>query len=535
MKNHGDSGSRGLRVVLTTTITAGGMTAPSMVTVHGLSKEEIPGDEEIVSIPCPGLVAGSDQNGSEHVGYLTFVRGKSGESNTGNEDMCDTNSPSQREEEQQQSSVDARVALRYRELIYRPFIDFVRKSQYDYERSENEQVPDNLRAVSWMDGANGQIQLMTSEAVLGIEEKIYNITTVKHLAARTAVEQAADTAPIFRVIKQLMRELTVPIVGRTKLPLLVRREIESMENNGKLSLKKHKKEGIIAAMSKLPMAMTRAFSPKNILEGFVNNGMLVSTESVLPGIKGLTETYRGNCHGTILEDYSRCIDPFYTEMYLNGHIEERLYDEMGIEEDKDSKGDIVIKPFGISAENRQRSKILSSKKQRDERRQLAKQNHDKLIRLRRDQYTKQEKIYRLNTECESIVFTTYMARFQETRDNTSSVDDEISRRQTYQDIKSLVTPDHFKKESGAKRGAYPTNDHLKAFIRTRQRQQLRGSQLTFEGVSVTSLGKEALLGVLRKFMDQPVHKRVIENPDICSEDVNGGSNSGSDSGASAWF
>ena len=100
------------------------------------------------------------------------------------------------------------------------------------------------------------------------------------------------------------------------MPLLIRREIEEMEKNGKLKLKKHKKEGIIAAISKLPMAMTRAFSPKNILEGFVNNGMLVSKESVLPGIKGLTETYRGNCSGTILEDYSRCIDPFYKEMYL---------------------------------------------------------------------------------------------------------------------------------------------------------------------------------------------------------------------------
>ena len=121
-----------------------------------------------------------------------------------------------------------------------------------------------------------------------------------------------------------MRELAIPIVGRTKSPVLVRHKIDGLEKDGKLSLKKHKKEGVIAAMSKLPMAMTRAFSPRNIIEGFVNNGVLVSKESILSGIRGLTETYCGNCHGMVLEDYSRCTDPFYREMYLNGNIEETL-------------------------------------------------------------------------------------------------------------------------------------------------------------------------------------------------------------------
>ena len=152
-----------------------------------------------------------------------------------------------------------------------------------------------------------------------------------------------------------------------------------MEKKGELCLKKHKKEGIIAAISKLPMAMTRAFSPSNIIAGFVDNGMLASINSVLPSLKGLHETYRGNCNGTILVNHAFCVDKFYGEMFLKGHIDEKLYDDSDIPEDKNSTGEIVCKDFGISCENRQRSKVLSSKIQRAMRRNLIKQNRDKMI------------------------------------------------------------------------------------------------------------------------------------------------------------
>ena len=48
----GDSHCRGLRIVLNTTFTAGGLTAPIFVAVHGLTLEEMP-NNEIVTMAIP--------------------------------------------------------------------------------------------------------------------------------------------------------------------------------------------------------------------------------------------------------------------------------------------------------------------------------------------------------------------------------------------------------------------------------------------------------------------------------------------------
>ena len=67
-------------------------------------------------------------------------------------------------------------------------------------------IPDNLTAISWMDGCHGQLKLITTEEVMN-EEKNLNIISCKHSAARTGAEQAADVGPMFKIVKSAIKKM----------------------------------------------------------------------------------------------------------------------------------------------------------------------------------------------------------------------------------------------------------------------------------------------------------------------------------------
>ena len=87
----GDAHCRGVRLVLNTTFTAGGLAAPIFVVCYGLTYNEMPYND-IVTLPIPGLIVGSDRNiYSNKEGFITFVRGNYESSNDNNVDEEDTN------------------------------------------------------------------------------------------------------------------------------------------------------------------------------------------------------------------------------------------------------------------------------------------------------------------------------------------------------------------------------------------------------------------------------------------------------------
>ena len=71
---------------------------------------------------------------------------------------------------------------------------------------EDEPIPDNLQAISWMDGCHGQLHLTTQEDVLEFE-KYLKVTACKQSAARTAVEQAADIGAMFKIIRHMIKQM----------------------------------------------------------------------------------------------------------------------------------------------------------------------------------------------------------------------------------------------------------------------------------------------------------------------------------------
>ena len=94
-KPSSDLHCRGVRIVINSTFTAGGLSAPIFVTVFGLSNDDMPCVEDILTVKVPGLAIGSHKDVySNGVGFLNFVRGSGAYKNTMESESCaNNNSP----------------------------------------------------------------------------------------------------------------------------------------------------------------------------------------------------------------------------------------------------------------------------------------------------------------------------------------------------------------------------------------------------------------------------------------------------------
>lgn len=104
-------------------------------------------------------------------------------------------------------SKEVRVAKLYQTLVYYPFVTDICVFQYGHKPSDP--IPEHLRAVSWMDEANAQMKLITSEENMQLEKGL-KITCAKYDAAYTGIEQAADLGPIFKGLKTKLNTMETP-------------------------------------------------------------------------------------------------------------------------------------------------------------------------------------------------------------------------------------------------------------------------------------------------------------------------------------
>ena len=551
----GDAHCRGLRITMNNTFTAGGRCAPAFVCVYGLSAEEMPGDD-IVVVPIEGLVASSNLNGSMQKGFMVFIRGKYDPKDEGvntKENDHETNSndmdteedshaagndthpvdpshtlpndtrpsvdPSPNSEDDRSASKEARVAKLYRDLVYYPFIKDIRVQNYNMSSAEDAEVPDNLTAVCWMDGCYGQLNLITRENVLD-NEKLLKIICNKHSAARTAVEQAADVGPMFKVIKHLLRYMTnlkscqSPIYQRI-LDALNDLTSPNVADPGRvLILPSHKKKAIISALSKLPAAMGAAFTPNNIISAFEDNGQIDREERVVPNVQAIVNTYRGSIdENHYLNDPSAVIKTFYSDVYMNGRIQEAAFDKEGVITDIDSNGTHVNRDFGIIKENCQRAKVLSAKVQRNERIALVKTmrvlEYDTKVKL----YTTEDKKYEQNKLCEGRILKSF--QIQKTVANKETETDRLNATNSEQfaDIIQDLTKDHFGMDTckGNAIKKRPTINQLIAFAQVRQPiPKFKGRSPLYK-----SMGKDRnkIIAECFRLKDIPIYKRIFAYPE----------------------
>ena len=509
---HGDAHLRGLRISLNNTFTAGGQCAPIFACIFGLKPKEMPRDE-IVVCRCKGLVAASNVNGSMDDGFVVFIRGKfetvSEREDLSHQDDTNTQTPTQNDIPSPLSK-ESRVAEIYRNKVYYPFIKRIRTDHYEMSNDNSTKIPDNLTAVSWMDGCRGQLKLTTTEKVLETE-KALKIITNKHSAARTAVEQAADVGPMFKMMKATIKKMTPSNTETSAVYHRLSKMLENLQdlsdpNNGRVViLPLHKKQAIIVGLSKLPVAMSTACTSEIIQSAFRDNGQLDNDNEVVPNIAKMIGTYRGSIgEGHYLKDSERIIKKYYDETYMTGRIDESTYDDENVDNDRDRMGNIISRDFGISRENCQRAKILSCETQRQARIQLRdsilKKEQEKRITL----YLNESKKYELNTECESRIRSTYLFITSQPN-NISQLNSD--NRPSFDSIASLLTDMHFgrHKIKGISK-IKPNCDHIKAFIQVRHKiTEYKGGAPIYKPLQ--QIKRDELISMCIEYKTKPILRR----------------------------
>ena len=519
----GDSHCRGVRIVINSTFTAGGLSAPIFVAVYGLSNEEMPGTE-IMTIEVPGLTVGSHQDVySNGVGYLTFVKG-SGEYNSNNEVEVSNSNLNRNNENtisandtQRTFSKESRIAQLYREKVFYPFISHIRKTKYGYD-GDLQSIPDYLQCVSWMDGCNSQLKLITSEENME-KEKMRKIVCCKHSAARTAVEQAADTGAMFKHLKRIVRSTENPTSANNSIYHHLQQTFTNLSNDPTssdfLHLLSHKKKAVILTLAKLPIATARAYSDHVIKKAFMINGQLDLDHQLVPCLESCLNTYRGNISGTCLEQRSTLIESLYENTYTQGIVDEGVFDNMGIPKDVDCRGDIINRDFSITNESRQRSKCLTSDTQVKERRAIVLESKMVIYRRKLALFEAEEKEYGNNKVCEMKLVTLFeevQRKEIENNDedtNTSASTLPTSRECSTNTFNCMCNRLTYHMVKGYKGKVTILKCDMKAFIRVRSERLVRNGKITY--LNVPDL-KDDLLVKLVHIRNIAITSKVHEVP-----------------------
>ena len=100
----------------------------------------------------------------------------------------------------------------------------MRKGYAGFDIFNETNIPDVLTVVSWYDGDLLQLYPVTNEHNVLTDQKVF---LNKQNAARTAVEQAADLAKVFKVINKDARKNTITDIDPSWHPIFNENEIHT--------------------------------------------------------------------------------------------------------------------------------------------------------------------------------------------------------------------------------------------------------------------------------------------------------------------
>eukprot|EP00956_Cyclotella_meneghiniana_P037122 scaffold134700_cov46-Cyclotella_meneghiniana.AAC.1 len=325
----------GMRVKLSFSFNAIGASSPLYITVTGLTDEEMPIEEDMLVVEVPGLCVGGGVGSNDQVGYVVFTKKNSGADQTRFE--------------------------HYHKNDLKPMIDKYRERLYNYDSDSGAAIPRELFAVACSDGGLPQVKAVANDPDFFIENLI---TMMKQNAARTGVEQPADLAKVFKVIKLCTKTYTVSNIDPSDHPL--KKLLWEAFHSGELTclnLNDKKKRSLIDFIPSFADMAGKALTERNIRHGFIESGMIDQDKHKYPVLTKIL----GTCKTPItIELYNKFISNFtrlYKVMLENGHIPDEYYDELGFPKDKDVNGNDVLREAGISQESQQRSKILTHPEQ----------------------------------------------------------------------------------------------------------------------------------------------------------------------------
>ena len=497
-KPSGNAHCRGVRIVTNSTFTAGGLSAPIFVAIYGLTREEMP-NEDIITIAVPGLVAGSSQNlYSTGNDYITFVCGIDStkestavneiniSADNDNDEVMVDNDPNLQQPIATKLSKESQVASLYHKKVYYPFIRKICKDKYLYN-GDDDMVPTYLTAISWMDGCASQLNLITSPENMQFEKDM-SIRCCKHSAARTAVEQAADTGCMFKLMKKVISDTKNPHSSNSSVYRFLDQTLTSMESRHHsiqhpsphvLNLSLHKKKAVLATVAKLPIATARAYTDENIKKAFALNGQLDLTHRLVPSLQNLLNTYRGNIESTCLKKKEELIESLCEEAYMNGIVIESTFDALNVPKDRNTTGDVVDRDVGIRQENRQRAKHLTNNSQIRERLKVL--HEIKLSRFHKIQslYNAEQKRYEENQACERKIVLLY------TQYHNISLNEPVAASQEVFNPESTIAPSYnsicntFIYEMMQTFQSKLSKPEMLVFVQVRSKSILRGGKMSY--------------------------------------------------------
>ena len=140
--------------------------------------------------------------------------------------------------------------------------------------SEGNPIDDSMQVVSWCDGDIQQVATIVEEESLE-KFKSLKITANKQSAARSATEQAADLAKVFKSQHALQRMTTVQNVDPVNHPMKRTLQQGFVKMAAKeLNLKLDKRKALIDFLACIPEVLTTAGKRSNVVHGFVANGLV---------------------------------------------------------------------------------------------------------------------------------------------------------------------------------------------------------------------------------------------------------------------
>jgi hypothetical protein len=336
----------GMRVKLTFTFSAMGTCFSLVCTVSGLTEREMLMGEEFIHIRVPGLcIGGGGVNiNNQEVGHLLFMRNTEG--------------------------AEKKRFRWYQQVILVPGINDHRKRFANFDASMGS-IPDKLTAVTYCDGDFSQIDAIKSSINLFTDNKV--IANKQH-ASRSGVEQLADLAKVFKLIKSILPSHMVKNIPAERCPMKALMLNAFKEKLDDLTLAPNKRHSLVDFISILSVMATKPCTVKNIQHGFIEAGMIDVDNLRYPVFDRIISTCRRNPSMEEYKNIENNMDIIINESYEFGHISEEVYDRLGIAKDRDGMGREVMRDATISQESYQRTKCLTHEHQIHLRKERLSQN-----------------------------------------------------------------------------------------------------------------------------------------------------------------
>ena len=264
------------------------------------------------------------------------------------------------------AGVDQAITRYYEDEVKAPWLQAQRER---YGCPSTGEVPDAYQSANLRDGAGGGLAAMV-DAALQVEHGDRKESDGKHPNSTTEIHQACDVWAFFKELKRLAAVTSLEDHASLQLRDAIMACFERHSSVFRSTKAKKKLMAELSAALPLLMEKSPACHQSSVVKAFVGCGCLASAKNPAASYHGAMATRRKKYTAEEAQlcktGFSRALRAFLDE----GYCAEALLDELGIPQDRDEHGVIVVKAqAAISNPGSWRATNLSAPALRDRRTQ----------------------------------------------------------------------------------------------------------------------------------------------------------------------